>query len=128
MANLDAIAFRVVKINRRGVAMRPPARPRPLIHSDAMGFEMRADGLFVERLDAETEVIKVSPFRARGGAAGPAEFTIDRHQIQKRLAGAQLYQANRVPAALDGATEDAAVKMEHTVKVDHPQYEVINVA
>ena len=54
---------------------------------------MRGQRPRIKGFDAQAKVIHIAPLRARRGAALAADFTIHRHQIDQRIAGAQLRQA-----------------------------------
>lgn len=89
---------------------------------------MGADRGLVPRIDAQAEVIHVAAVRGRGAAAVAPEDAVDRHEVDQGAAGAQLHEADRVLAALDGAAEDAAVESEHRLEVEDAQHEMVDVA
>ncbi len=89
---------------------------------------MGADARLVEGLDAQAVVVEVAPLAGRRRTAGAAEHAVDRHQVDQRLAGAQLHQADRLLAPLDAATEHADVEAEHRVEVDDAQHQVVDPA
>ena len=83
---------------------------------------------FVERLDAQAEVVEVAAFPAGRGAAGAAEGAVDRHEVDQRAPGAQLDQADVVLAPLDRAAEDVAIEGEHRRDVADAQDDVVDLA
>ena len=93
-----------------------------------MRCEAGTDGGFVERLDAQAEVVEVAAFPAGRGAAGAAERAVDRHEVDQRAPGTQLDQADVVLAPLDRAAEDVAIEGEHRRGVADAQDDVVDLA
>jgi hypothetical protein len=89
--------------------------------------KVRSNGGFVERLDAQAEVVEIAPLDAGSRATGAPELAIDGHEINERAAGAKLQEADLVLPALDRASQRAAVEGQHPVQVDHAQDKVIDV-
>jgi hypothetical protein len=121
------IAFRVGDVDGRTFSFSSvPSCQRPRF--DVMCLKMRADGRFIERLDAHTEVIEVPSFLRRRRTTGLSKLAIHWHKVKQRAAGAELYQPDEVFATFDGAPERFAVEAKHAIKVDHAQDKVINLA
>jgi hypothetical protein len=91
----------------------------------AVAREPLADRGFVQRLDAKTEVVEVASLPAGRRAAGPAELSVDRHEVDERVAGAQLDQAEILLAPLDRASERIAIEMQHALQIDDAQHEMV---
>jgi hypothetical protein len=89
---------------------------------------MAANARFVERFYPKAEVIQVACFLSWRCAAGSAEFAIHGHEINDRLASAQLNQANVVLASLYRTSKSAAVEAKHAVEVDNAQYKMVDFA
>jgi hypothetical protein len=70
-------------------------------------------------------VVHVPTFRPRCSTAFFAELSVYWNEIDHRLAGAQLYQSDVLPRALDAATQDVTVKLGHAGRIPHAQHDVI---
>ena len=86
---------------------------------------MSKQRILIEGLNPQAEVIHIAPGLSRRGAAGAAEFAVDRDQIDQRDAGAKLHEPKFRPVALDMAAEDIAIKPRHTRSIAHAQYRVV---
>ncbi len=76
-------------------------------------------------MHAQAQVIHVVPRGAGGGAALPADLAPRIDKVDQRLARAQLHQAERLQATLQGAAEHIAVERLHHLEVSHPQHHVV---
>jgi hypothetical protein len=92
-----------------------------------MGLEMSANAGLIERRQAEAEVIEVTAFAPWRPAAGAAEFTLDRHEVDQRSASTQLDEADVILAPLNGAAEHFAVKPDHLFRVGDAQHDVVDI-
>jgi hypothetical protein len=90
--------------------------------------ELTADGCFIERLDAKAKVIKVPPFLRRWRTTGSAKLAIHGYEVDQGAPRPKLYQPYRVLASFDRAPKHPAVEAKHAVKVDHAQYNVVNLS
>src|SRR6266403_1406009 len=93
-----------------------------------MRFEHAANAGFIERFYPKAKMIEISPFNARRRAAGSPQLAVDRHEVNQGSAGPQLDQTNRILSALDRASKHITVKAQHSVQIEHTQYQVINFA
>ena len=80
---------------------------------------------FVERIDAQAQVVEVACILARGRAATPAEFSIHRDDVDHRCARAQVAQAEVVAPARDFAAQYLSIEGFGTVEVAHAQHQVV---
>jgi len=87
---------------------------------------VRAQCFFVERLDAQAEVIDVTPFAAGRPAALAAEFALQVDEVDHRRTGAQVYQAQRFVALDHFGTEHLAVEVDAARQVRDAQDDVID--
>src|SRR6185437_7596597 len=124
---LDDVAFGIVHVDRRAFALGAVTRFR-FARVDAGIVQLLPDRAFVERLDAQAEMIEIATLDSRRGAAGAAELAGDRHEIDQRAARTQLDEAKRVDPALDGHAEHAAVERQHRVDVDYAQHQMVDLA
>src|SRR5262249_21932671 len=81
-----------------------------------------------ERFHPHTEVIHVAPFLTRSGAALLAKLTVDRHEIDHGVAGAQVHQTEVRPPPLHSTAERVAIEVDHALEVGHAQDDVVDVA
>lgn len=72
-------------------------------------------------------MIDVTAFLRRRRAAQFAERPVDRHQVDKRVAGAQVIEAELRAMPLDGAAEERRVEREHLLSIDDAQHDVVDV-
>src|SRR6185312_1100646 len=122
---LDRVAFGVGDVNRGAQAFGAVTRLDGS-GGDARIAQMPADGVQVERLDAETEVVEVPALGPRRRTARAAQRPVDRHQVHQRPPRAQLHQANIVLAPLDSAAQHRAVEMQHRVQIDDAKNDMVN--
>src|SRR5262249_19693069 len=117
---LDDVAVRVVDVKRRAVALGT-VTPPDFADSDAVLLQMRRQRREIEGGDAHREVVEVASWRClrrlRGGAG--------RHQVDHRRTGAQLHELGFVEPALDMTAQHLSVEFDCPVKIDNPQYEVV---
>jgi len=83
---------------------------------------------FTKRFDAEAEVIEVSAFSTGCGAACRSQLSVHWNEVNHRLTGAQLDQADVVSSPLYGTAQRIAVEAKHGVKINHSKYQVVNLA
>src|SRR3990167_106778 len=114
----DDIAFRVRDVDRWTFTFRAVTRFRRA-RRDSMCRKMAADCRRVERFDAKAEMIEVAAFLAGRGTPCPAEFAVDRHQVQQRPARPQLNQPYEILAPLDRASKHVAVEAKHRLQAAH---------
>ena len=86
---------------------------------------MRHDRAGVERSHPQAEVIHVAALRARRRAALSAQHTVHRHEVDERVARAQLQQSDLLLEHLDAAAEDIAIEIAGAVQVGDAQHDVI---
>ena len=91
-----------------------------------MELQVFDDCLFVERLDAQTEVIDVAPFGARRRAAFASQRAVDGNQVDQRRAGANMDEAEIVPAPDDFASEHPAIEIDRLLEVENPKDQMID--
>ena len=123
---LHHIAVRVCHINGRTVAFRTES----LLNGAcliAMERQLCAQCPLVKRIDPQTEVVQVAPFRAGRGTTGTPELSSDGHEVNERTAGAKLNQADFILAPFHSAAECIAVEMQHFLQVNDAEHEVIDV-
>src|SRR5262249_31839651 len=79
---LDHIPFGVGDVNRRALAFGTITRCN-LTRLDAAFIQVATDGLAVEWLYAQAQVVQVASLGSGWGAAGPPEFSAYRHQVDQ---------------------------------------------
>lgn len=122
---LDLVAVGIGDIDRGTVAPCPVA-PADLFDVNAVGCEMGAERGFVERGDLERKMVNIT---ALGPGRRPARLpalSVERHEIDLRMARAKLDQADILLALVDGAAEDADIKGKAPVEIGDPEHDVID--
>ncbi len=91
-----------------------------------MRSKVAADGGFIERLDAKTEVIEVPSLLRWWRATDLAKLTRHWHEVNQRAPCPKLNQPDGILASFDRAPERPAVKAKHAIKIDDAQYKMVN--
>src|SRR5262249_49825681 len=92
---------------------------------DAMAAQMGRDGLGLERLDAQADMIDIGAAVIRRPAAFAAERPARIDEIDHRPACPEMQQAELRPASLDGAADDLAVEALQPRHVVHAQHHMV---
>src|SRR3546814_7992230 len=87
---------------------------------------MSEEGLFIERLDAQAEVVDIVPLLASRRPTLAPQRPVDSNQIDHRNTGAEVEHPKIVPALLEFATEHRGVERETALEVLHPQDDMVN--
>jgi hypothetical protein len=102
-----------------------PKRGR-LFHGQAAGLQVLDQRRFIERLDAQAEVIDVAPLGTGRPAALPAQLALQVDEIDHRSPGAQVHQTQRLVVPDHLGTKDLAVKIDTALQIGDAQDDVIN--
>ena len=124
---LHQVVLGVVDVDRQAFALGPEALP-DLTHARAARLEMLHNGVHVKRLDPQADVIQVAAFLAGRCATFAPEQAVDWHQIDHRIACAQVNQAEIGATPSYCAAQDVAVEGDHPLQLAHPQDDVVDVA
>ena len=111
----DLIAFWIMEIDRRSIAFSPISLDCFADRYAERG-EPRDDGVTIERLHPEAEVIHV------GGTFGPRRVD----QIEQGRPGPHLHQLELFQPPLDGKSQRLLVESHHRREIAHAQHDMVD--
>jgi len=79
----DQVAVRVAEVQGRSLALGAEVHPCGATWRNAVPGEVTDDLRFVERIDPQTEMVDIVPFRLRPRPSGPAERAVQGDQIHE---------------------------------------------
>ena len=123
---LENVSLRVGHVNRGALTVGAVTRFNPS-RLESPALEKLQDPVFIERLDAQTEVIHVAPFGAGSRSARLAQWPIDRNEIDKRTSGSKLIQPHIFLNFFHRASDHIQIKVEHRLEMPDTDDKMVNV-
>lgn len=87
-----------------------------------------SQNLLIEMFNAQAEVVQIPAFVSRSGATCRSKLAIDWNQVDERVAGTKLHQAQIISPPFYVAPQNIAIKGQHRFEIDDPQNDMVDLA
>jgi hypothetical protein len=121
---LHLVTLRVGQIQRKALALRTVPK-RQFAGFNPLLTQISPYLLAIEGLYSQTKMIKVTPFPTRCATTGTPQLSINRNQVNERVARPDLVEPKLFLDTIQRAAQDIHIKIQHGRKISHTQNKVV---